>query len=101
MSNQPELIIHVSSHMDGYGFRLYPKSRKWLEQHHPIGETVSSVFIGFDQMRGVESIPPQMWDQVCHLLTGYSLEEINQLGGFQALYLPNKKVIMNSQEIHV
>ena len=101
MAIKTQLEIHVTTHMDGYGFSLRPKSRKWLEEHHPIGETVSSVFIGLGKVSDTKKIPAKIWNQVCQLLTGYSLEEINQLGGFQAIYLPEKEVIVDSFQIHV
>ena len=101
MSEQTKLIINVSTHMDGYGFRLQPKSQVWLEEHYAIGETVSSVFIGFDKTGGIKSIPPKIWNQVCQLLTGFTLEEMNKLGGFQAVFLPTKDVTVDSLELHV
>lgn len=101
MTSETKLEIHVTTHSDGFGFSLRPRSRKWLEEHHPIGETVSSVFIGLDKMKSKGDIPSSIWNQVCYLLTSYSLDEINQLGGFKAIYLPEKEIIVDSFQLHV
>ncbi|MBI1923684.1 hypothetical protein HYR99_05485 [Candidatus Poribacteria bacterium] len=79
---QPEIIINVGIQFDGYVFRLRPRSREWLKTKFSLAHTVASVFIGFDKKQDFQQIHRSIWNQISILLTGLSLEEINQLGGF-------------------
>jgi hypothetical protein len=98
---QPQIRINVGIQRDGYVFELRPTSRDWLEQNYPDKYRIVDLFIGFDKHQNLQQIPESVWDHISYLLTGLSLEEINQIGGF-TIYNPLVgQEIFNSLFVHV
>lgn len=79
--------IHVNSQGDGYVFGLHPLSEIWIAENYPTKARVPVVFIGSDQRQDDPPLHPSIIEQVLKLLTGLSLDELNQIGGF-SLYNP-------------
>lgn len=98
---QPHIIIQINDQLDGYVFRLRPRSRQWLEQQQPGEYRVASVFIGFDKMEDVQQIHAPVWHQVANLLTGLSSEELSSLGGFVVVNPSTGQEVFNSLLVHV
>ena len=98
---QPHVIIHISDQLDGYVFRLRPRSRLWLEEHYPEQYRVASVFIGFDKVESVEQIHESIWYQVANLLTGLSVEELNSGEAFAVVNPSTDQVVFSSMIVHV
>lgn len=98
---QAPLIIHVGVQRDGYIFELRPTSRDWLETHYPDRYRVADLFLGFDKKQEIEQLPESTWDHIAQLLTGLSLEETNQLGGFTVYNPLLGREVFNSLLIHV
>ncbi len=101
MKEAARLVINVGSQRDGYVFGLRPRSRVWLEERYPDQERVASVFIGLDKMQDIQQIPESILAQVLTLLTGLSLDQLNDVGGF-SLYDPStQQEVLNSLLVHV
>lgn len=98
---QPQIIINVGSQRDGYVFGLRPRSRVWLEEYYPDRQRVSSVFIGVDKAQDLEQIHSSILEQVWHLLTGLSLDELDAAGGFTVFSPASRQEIFNSHRLHV
>ena len=102
----PPLTIYVGIQRDGYVFQLRPRSRGWLEQHYPDKIRVNTVVIGFDinKRQDFQQMHESVWNHVCQLLTGFSIDEINQVGGLIVVKpgeVPNQdQVVYNSLLIH-
>ena len=101
MSKEAQIIIHAGRQRDGYVFGLRPRSRVWLEERYPQKERVASLFIGLDKMQDIQQLPASILTQVLNLLTGLSLDELNEIGGF-AIYDPaTKQPLFDSLPIYV
>ena len=96
MSKEAKIIVHVGRQRDGYVFGLRPRSRVRLEESYPNKERVSSVFIGLDRMSEIQQIPESILAQVLNLLTGLSLNELNEIGGFSIYDPSTKQEVLNS-----
>lgn len=97
---QPRIEIHYGAQRDGFVFRLRPKSLIWLEENYPGRRQVDSVFIGFDQRHELEQIPISSWEHIIELLTGFSIDEMNEIGGFRVVHPVTEEEIYNSLLIH-
>lgn len=97
---QSKIIINFGSQMEGHTFRLYPLTQRWIQEKFPDRERVASVFIGFDRRQDIQLTPESVWVHVAILLTGLSLEEINQLGGFSVVNPVTKQEVYNSLLVH-
>lgn len=98
---QAKIRINVGVQRDGYVFELWPTSRDWLEQHYPDQYRVTDLFIGFDKQQDLRQIPESVWDHISQLLTGLSLEKVNQIGGF-TIYNPRLgQEVLNSRFVYV
>ena len=102
----PPLTIYAGNQSDAYVFQLRPRNRSWLEAHYPDKLRINTVLIGFDRNKrpDFQQIQEPIWEHVCRLLTGFSIEEINQIGGFVIVApgeVPSKdQVVYNSLLVH-
>ncbi|MCE7989334.1 MAG: hypothetical protein DYG89_49910 [Caldilinea sp. CFX5] len=94
------VVIHFGSQREGHTFRLHPLTNLWIQEKFPDRERVASVFIGFDRRQDIGLTPPSVWLHVATLLTGLSLEELNQLGGFSVVNPVTKQEVYNSLVVH-
>lgn len=97
----PQIIVHINSQRDGYVFGLNPKSELWIKESYPDRIRVPLLFIGLDRMQTKPSIHPKIMEQILNLLTGLSLDELDQAEGF-TLYNPRtQQKVTNSLEAYV
>ena len=68
------LIIDVGKQLDGFTFRLNPKSRIKLEERFPEIRPVSSVFVSYDtdEEKDFGMLPESVWKYVALMLSGFS-----------------------------
>lgn len=97
---QPKIEIHFGTQREGYTFRLRPKSLSWLEERYPHRRQVDSVFIGYDKHQDLQQLPESIWENIVQLLTGFSSEELNEIGGFRVVHPVTQQEIYNSFLIH-
>jgi hypothetical protein len=97
---QSKIVIDFGSQREGHTFRLYPLTLLWIQERFPDRERVASVFIGFDRRQDIQLTPESVWAHVATLLTGLSLEELDQLGGFVVVNPVTKQEVYNSQVVH-
>lgn len=98
---QAQIRINVGVQRDGYVFELWPTSRDWLEQHYPDQYRVADLFIGFDKQQDLRQLLESVWAHISQLLTGLSLEKVNQIGGF-TVYNPRLgQEVLNSRFVYV
>lgn len=99
--DQPAITINVGVQRDGYVFRPRPLSRVWLEENFPDKDRVSSVFVGFDNKRDFQQITDSVWSRIWLLLTGLTMDEINQVGGLIVINPRTAQQVYSSSPIHV
>jgi hypothetical protein len=68
------VIIDVGKQLDGFTFRLNPKSRIKLNEKFPETRPVSSVFVSYDtyEEKDFGMLPESVWKYVPLMLTGFS-----------------------------
>jgi len=68
------LIIDVGKQLDGFTFRLNPKSRIKLKERFPGICPISSVFVSYDtyEEKHFGMLPESVWKYVALMLTGFS-----------------------------
>lgn len=74
-----QLLVNVGKQLEGYTFRLQPRSRRWLVEQFPDDPRVASVFISVDTKQDFTHIHPNILEQVFTLLTGLEEEKLNTL----------------------
>lgn len=97
---QSKITIHYGSQRDGYVFRLDPLSLLWLKDNYPNQNRIDSVLIGYDKRHTPNQIAESIWGHISQLLTGFSINEINQLGGFVVVHPVTGEVIYHSLLVH-
>ena len=98
---EPQVVVHVNAQRDGYVFGLNPKSEHWLKESYPERLRVPLLFIGLDRMQTNPSIHPTIMEQVMKLLTGLSMEELNQVASYMFYNPRTQQKIINSLEAYV
>ena len=101
MAEKRTLIGRVGPQHGGYTFRLDPLDMRWIQKYAPERQRVSSVFIGFDQKSDLSQIHEAIWQQVFTLLTGLTMDEINELGGIAIENPLTRQEVYNSQPAYV
>ena len=76
-----QLLVNVGKQMQGYTFRLQPRSRRWIVDKFPYAPRVASVFISVDTKKDFSTVHPNIMTQVFTLLTGLDQEELKTLDG--------------------
>ena len=83
---EPRITIHMGTRQDGRGsghvFGLRPRSKDWLEENYPDRTRVSSIYVSFDTQGGFYQIPEPILEQIFNMVTGLSLDELDEIGGF-------------------
>ncbi len=102
--NPEKLTIYVGRDMDGFTFRLRPKSleriRAFLKHKGSDASPLPQVSIGYDVRTDFESINGSIFPHIQQLLTSLEDEEINQLGGIQLIDPTTQKVLEDSTHEH-
>ena len=76
-------IINVGQQLDGYTFRLHPRSKAELLKRFP-GRPLptTSIFTSYETKYLFESMYSSVLPHVAMVLTGFSEDQLEELGGF-------------------
>ena len=66
--------------MDGYTYRLEPKSKARVKSHALDTEPATSVFVSFDTKTQFEWTHGPLWRHVAEMLTGLTAEQLRERG---------------------
>lgn len=91
-----KIIVEVGKQLDGYTFRLSPRTRTRLERELPNLPPATSLFVGFDTQGDFEKIHGPMWQQIVSILTGLSEDRLKKLGGYDFVDPLTNRVIHRS-----
>lgn len=75
-----EIKIYVNQQLDGFTYRLDPKSKASLREKRSDTEPVASVFVSYDTKTRFQWTQGSVWKHVAELLTGLSAEQLEILG---------------------
>ena len=76
-----QVLVGVGKQMQGYTFRLQPRSRRWIVDKFQNTPCFESVFISVDTKGDSFTVHPNIMNQVFTLLTGLDQEELKTLDG--------------------
>ena len=77
-----KVIIYATKQIDGYTCGLAPKSKAVIKSQIPQHSVpVASVFISYENKSNFEIIHGSIWEHIAELLTGLSVEKLQELGG--------------------
>jgi len=82
--------IAIGRQSDGCSYQLDPLSRQRIQSMFPGVRVAPRVFVGYETRSEFEAIHGPMWGQIARLLTGVSVEKLNEIGGF-LIYEPATK----------
>jgi hypothetical protein len=77
--------ILVGRQADGTTYGLHPNSLKLIRRRFPQVHPRSTVFIGGDARRDMEAGGASVYDQVAIILTGLSIRQLDELGGYRVV----------------
>ncbi len=77
------IIINVGQQLDGDTFRLHPRSKAELLKRFP-GRSLptTSIFTSYETKYNLESMYGSVLRHVAMVLTGFSEDQLEELGGF-------------------
>jgi hypothetical protein len=96
-----KVVIQVGRQLDGYTFRLDPRSRAEIAESLPKPLPATSVFVSFETREGLERVYGPMWQQVAILLTGLSEAQLGNLGGSVFIDAANGQALFESGKRNV
>ncbi len=76
-----KIIIDVGRQRDGYTFRLHPRSKAELQKKFPGRHLLTSIFTSYERNCNFESIHGSVLPHVAMVLTGFSENQLEELGG--------------------
>jgi hypothetical protein len=88
------LYIFVGRQHDGAVYELGPRTEMRLEKAFPHARRLPSVLLGYDKQEDFEPLHGPLWEQVAQMLTGLTIAQISDLGGFR-LYDPADELEWN------
>lgn len=97
---QRKIVVVFGPQREGHTFRLDPRSLWWIQVQYPERHRVASVFIGFDERKDIQSIDLSVFEHVVTLLTGLSIAEINEAGGFSVANPVTEQEVFNFSLVH-
>ncbi len=77
--------ILIGRQQDGAAYSLHPNSLKRIRQRFPQVHPRSTVFIGAYTQPDIDAGMESIYDQVAVLLTGLSMRQMDELGGYRIL----------------
>lgn len=75
------IIIDVGQQLDGYTFRLHPKSEAELQKRFPGRRLPASIFTLYEAHSEFETMHGSVLPHVAMVLTGLSEDQLEELGG--------------------
>ncbi len=80
---QGPIDVLVGRQSNGWTYALHPNSLQVIRKHFPAVHPRPSIFLGRDAQSDYEVASGTRYDQIAVLLTGLSLEELAELGGYR------------------
>ena len=80
---QGPVNVLVGRQSNGLTYALHPNSLQVIRKHFPAVHPQPSIFLGRDAQSDYEVASGTRYDQIAVLLTGLSLEELAELGGYR------------------
>ncbi len=77
------VVIRLTRQSHGFTFTLHPHSRSAIRRRFPDSHQASSLVIDYGTHTDFEQAYGPIWDHVAMALSGLSLEQLNQLGGYR------------------
>lgn len=90
------VIIYLTRQSLGCTYTLHPHSRSAILQRYSQAPLASSVTIEYGKKPNPESTNGQLWNNIAMTLTGLSLEQLSDLGGYRIFDLEEECFIHNS-----
>ena len=92
-----KVVIQVGRQLDGYTFRLDPRSRATLAENLPV-PLPASIFVSVDSetRECLERVYGPIWQHVAILLTGLSEAQLGNLGGSVFIDAANGQALFES-----
>lgn len=76
--------INISRQGDGSAYALHPNSRYLVQKKFPHARLAGSVFVGHEHRVPLgRDRQESIWDHVAMILTGLSMEQLNELDGYR------------------
>jgi len=94
-----DIIIDVGQQLDGFTFRLNPRTRINMKEKRSGVCPASSVFVSYDTRQSFEAVGKSVWKNVAVLLTGLSDSQIRKLGRFVFVNPASGEEIFSSGQI--
>lgn len=98
--NTEGLTIYIGRDMDGFTFRLRPRSLELLKKQFPGLTPLPQVSIAYDVRSDFESINGPIYHNIQEMLTGLTDEQVDELGGISFVEPTTGKVIHQSAIEH-
>jgi hypothetical protein len=90
------VIIHMTRQSLGCTFSLHPHSRSAIRRRFPQAHQASSLSIEYGTRTDFEQTCGPIWDHVAITLSGLSLEQLAELGGYRVFDLEAESVVHDS-----
>jgi len=91
--NGEPLLVRVSLEAGGSAYALDPLSKSRVRDTFPEAHILPGLFFGYEQEEEFESLHRPLWPKAAQLLTGLTVEQIEQLGGIK-FYNPRTKQVV-------
>jgi hypothetical protein len=97
------LILHVGIRLNEYTVEIPPQTRKDLTARGIVLPVYKTMSVDFDVKNSFEAEhgADSLWINAAEVLTGLSLHEIDELGGFKVINPLTRKTIYDSTKKHV
>jgi hypothetical protein len=89
------LLILVAKEADGYTYRLHPLQKDRVHALKPSKHVFPMLFLAQDVQEDFETVHGPIATHLAELLTGLSLEKINQEGGVRFVKSGSEQVILS------
>lgn len=97
-----EITIYAAKQLDGYTCRLEPKSKMAIKSQLPPNQPlVASVFISYEDKSDFEMLHGSIWKHIAELLTGLSMEKLQELGQVVFVDAKTMEIVFDFSEQHV
>lgn len=80
----PVTIVMVRRSL-GMTFSLHPHSRALVRRRYPDAQQVSSISVEYGTRHEFEELHGPIWEHVAIMLTGLSIDQLDQLEGFEII----------------
>jgi hypothetical protein len=78
---------------DGVNYSLHPFSEELIQERFPDARPLPSIFLGHESRAEFPARHKPLWERMAMMLTGLTLEQIAELGGFSIFNPETKKLV--------